>query len=110
MIVFLICVESLALVYQRCAVFVEEKDIHNKEGNIINNGISTDIKEIKKIKKNNTKDNMTKIKILDETNNVLYESLIDAVGKRYIHSLSRKIRTTNEDTFVYHGISWKVIK
>ena len=53
---------------------------------------------------------MAKIKILDETNNVLYESLIEAVGKRYVSSLSRKIRTTNEDTFVYHGISWRVIK
>ena len=82
----------------------------DKDGNIIDNGIPTDIKEIKKIKKNNTKDNMAKIKILDETNNVLYESLIEAVGKRYVRSLSRKIRTTNEDTFVYHGISWRVIK
>ena len=82
----------------------------DKDGNIIDNGIPTDIKEIKKIKKNNTKDNMAKIKILDETNNVLYESLIEAVGKRYVSSLSRKIRTTNEDTFVYHGISWRVIK
>lgn len=45
---------------------------------------------------------------------IIYEARNKINDKRYIgqtiHTLSRKIRTTNEDTFVYHGISWKVIK
>lgn len=82
----------------------------DESGNLKDNGMPNDIEEIKKLKKIHTKDNVTKIKILDETNNVLYESLIEAVGKQYISSLSRKIRMTEGDTFMYHGISWRVIK
>ena len=79
----------------------------DKNGNIIDNGNTTSKEEIAKYKsmiyaKNNG------IKILDKTNNIVYNSLIEAVGRRYISSLSRKLRQCGGKC-KYHNIDWEII-
>lgn len=77
------------------------------EGNIIDNGKTTSIAEIKNYKsKLYAKTNS--IKILDKTNNIVYNSLIDAVGRRYISNLSRKLRQCGGKCR-YHNIDWEII-
>ena len=78
------------------------------EGNILNNGLPTTFSEIHLLKHNNLSSvSKNKKRVLDVTNNVLYESVVDAVGKRYQRSLLRKLRDVDECD--YHNIHWKLI-
>ena len=78
------------------------------EGNILNNGLPTTFSEIHLLKHNNLSSvSKNKKRVLDVTNNVLYESVVDAVGKRYQRSLLRKLNDVDECD--YHNIHWKLI-
>jgi len=78
------------------------------DGHIIDNGLPTTFSEIHLLKHNNLSSvSKNKKRILDVTNNVLYESVVDAVGKRYQRSLLRKLHDVDECD--YHNIHWKLI-
>lgn len=78
----------------------------DEHGNIIDNGLPTDRHELYLLRCKN----MPKIskKILDITNDIVYHSMTEAVGKRYIGSLSRKLIANNGEC-VYHNIHWKLL-
>jgi group I intron endonuclease len=79
----------------------------DKDGNIIDNGNTTSTEEIKN-HKSKLYAKINSIKILDKTNNIVYNSLIDAVGRHYISNLSRKLRQCGGKCR-YHNIDWEII-
>lgn len=99
-----------------CAVCRGERYTHKKhtfryldsEGNIIQNGNPVEDEKIKALKREHTKFNQLHIKVLDTTNNIVYESLSEAVGRKYISSFSRKLKQCHGECS-YHGIQWVVL-
>lgn len=79
----------------------------NDNGNIIDNGIPANIDEIKKIKSDHVSKNPTRIKLLDVTNNIVYNSVVDAVGNSN-YKLYNALKRHNGEC-ICDGIHWKVI-
>ena len=79
----------------------------NESGNIIDNGISTDIDEVNKIKRQHISKNATSIRLIDLTNNITYNSVVEAVGDKK-HKLYQALKRHNGEC-ICDGIHWKVI-
>lgn len=80
----------------------------DSSGNIINNGVPVSRELIADIKhKNLAKASVRGRKILDVTNNIVYNSVTEAVTSRYRNSLLRKLKDSNECD--YHNIHWKLL-
>jgi group I intron endonuclease len=80
----------------------------NNDGSIRENGVPTDINEIKRTKSKHVSKNPISHPIEDMTNHIVYQSITDAVGKRYKSNICRKLKRENGECD-YHGIHWKLL-
>ena len=80
----------------------------NEDGSIKDNGVPTNMDDIREIKSNNVSKNPTSLPIEDTTNHIIYRSITEAVGKRYKRCLCRKLKSEGRECD-YHGIHWKLL-
>lgn len=79
----------------------------DENGVIIDNGIPTDIVDVNKLKHEHVSKNANSIKLVDLTNNIVYDSVVKAVGDKK-HKLYQALKRHNGEC-ICDGIHWKII-